>query len=262
MVSSRGIFLQSSYINHACAPNVRRSYIADFIIVRAQTDIAADTELTFGYISCLEPLSVRKEVLRAHKFECHCGVCTAEVRTRSKCLRRRKKLSDLITGMFEGSQRVPLDVYGAIFEELEKTYTSCPTEEPRQALVMPLLNLISATKAGEMWTPVVTLVSRLLFSLGFELVVVLLPGDEGKMDITRWGFLIEELVTVLLDLADAFQALRCDGCRKWAEKSAKMCYKIIYGEDRTWKDVHKGRAEVDLGESRDLKEALVGLSIR
>jgi len=42
-----GIWIISSYINHSCISNCRRSFIGDMQIIRATQDLHADTELVF-----------------------------------------------------------------------------------------------------------------------------------------------------------------------------------------------------------------------
>ena len=75
---SRGIWLRASCINHACNPNVHRSFISDLIILRAQTHIPRDTEVRFDYTSCFESVSQRRQFLSHYGFHCECERCVSE----------------------------------------------------------------------------------------------------------------------------------------------------------------------------------------
>ena len=73
------------------------------MIFRAQKDIPADTELRFGYISCLESYDTRQDMLKKWGFRCECQVCLAEkVYPRAK-IKKRGLIIDEIINNFETS---------------------------------------------------------------------------------------------------------------------------------------------------------------
>jgi len=87
----------TSYINHSCVPNVNRSFIGDFQIVRATRDMAEDTELKWSYLA---PMycnfeGIGRELARWH-INCDCAICT-ENRSLSEPTKKQriKFLSDL-----------------------------------------------------------------------------------------------------------------------------------------------------------------------
>ena len=86
---NRGIWLKASYVNHSCYPTVRRSFIGDMIIFRAQANIPANTELKFGYLSGLEEYDERQEKLRKYGFDCACQICVAEKNTPAANIKER-----------------------------------------------------------------------------------------------------------------------------------------------------------------------------
>ena len=109
---SIGIWVQASYINHSCYPLVRRTYIGDMMIFRAQADIPADTELKFGYLSCLEKYEERQQMLKKWGFECECQVCLAEKDSSQKKIKKRAKIIGEIIEHFEKKSATDIGVYG------------------------------------------------------------------------------------------------------------------------------------------------------
>ena len=117
-----GIWIRASYINHSCYPLVRRTYIGDMMIFRAQADIPADTELKFGYISCLEKYEERQKMLKKWGFQCECQVCLAEKDCSHKKVKKRAKIVEDIIGHFEKNTGTDLGVYG---DRSSHAFTSC-----------------------------------------------------------------------------------------------------------------------------------------
>ena len=116
---------------------------------------------------------------------------------------------------------------------IDRTYTAPSSVEPRLALLSPLLSLIVAANAEDEPVQVMSLTCRLLGALGF---VLELTGQEGEKRfwISRWGFLIDELLLVMMNLVHAFEALGYEGWTRGAEKEAKKCHLIMCGEDSSW----------------------------
>ena len=115
---SLGVWIRASYINHSCYPLVRRTYIGDMMIFRAQADISADTELKFGYISCLEKYEERQKMLKKWGFQCECQVCLAEKDSSHKKNKKRAQIIDDIIGNFEKKTATDLGVYGHCYSTL------------------------------------------------------------------------------------------------------------------------------------------------
>ena len=82
------------------------------MIFRAQANIPADTELKFGYISCLESYEQRQKMLKKWGFQCECQVCLAEKDYSHKKLKKREKVIEEIIGYFEKNTATNLGVYG------------------------------------------------------------------------------------------------------------------------------------------------------
>ena len=82
------------------------------MIFRAQADIPADTELKFGYLSCLERYGERQKMLKKWGFECECQVCLAEKDSSQKKIKKRAKVIGEIIENFEKSSATDFGVYG------------------------------------------------------------------------------------------------------------------------------------------------------
>ena len=72
-----GLWVQSSYFNHACLPNSHRIVLGDMLIVRATRPIRAGEEITQGYLNPDTP--DRADVIKHNwNFVCACALCVAE----------------------------------------------------------------------------------------------------------------------------------------------------------------------------------------
>lgn len=230
---SRGIWIRASYMNHTCNPTVRRSFISDFLILRAQSHIRRDTEIRFDYVSSLAPISHRRRYLSSYGFYCECKRCVSEAETPQEKLEARQVFSNDFERLIVGQARAEYGVCMMMLVAIDATYTAPPSIEPRLALVSPLLNLIVAANTTGMHVTVVSLVSKLLEALGFVLEYDG-DGEEERFEILRWGFFIDEILLVMMDLARAFKALGKEGLGRGAEREAKKCYLITCGKDSSW----------------------------
>ncbi|VFQ86479.1 unnamed protein product [Cuscuta campestris] len=73
-----GLWLLTSFINHSCEPNVRRSHVGDHVLVHASRDIKMGEELTFAYFDVLSPLETRQGKAKSWGFVCKCKRCKIE----------------------------------------------------------------------------------------------------------------------------------------------------------------------------------------
>ncbi|KAK6788823.1 hypothetical protein RDI58_012621 [Solanum bulbocastanum] len=73
-----GLWILSSFINHSCDPNVRRSHVGDHMMIHACRDIKAGEELTFAYFDVFTPFRDREEKAKNWGFVCKCKRCNLE----------------------------------------------------------------------------------------------------------------------------------------------------------------------------------------
>ncbi|CAD6594550.1 MAG: hypothetical protein ASARMPREDX12_009538 [Alectoria sarmentosa] len=225
---SIGIWVRASYINHSCYPLVRRTYIGDMMIFRAQADIPADTELKFGYISCLEKYEERQKMLEKWGFRCECQVCLAEKEYSHKKVKKRAKITEDIIKHFEKNTPTDLGVYNTLLDALDSTYINPSIIEPRKAMVGPIINLISACHSDGLATQLIELTLLMLNALGFETEIT---ATSFKM--TRWGFMVDEVVVALADMCDGYAAANPTLYDDVLEV-AKTAYEIMCGERVSW----------------------------
>ncbi|KAF2845050.1 hypothetical protein T440DRAFT_545688 [Plenodomus tracheiphilus IPT5] len=235
---SCGIWLQASYLNHSCVGNVRRSFIGDMMVVRACRNLAADTELTFAYHSP-DGISFKElqEKLRSWEFTCNCAMCNDARETKSAVFVERKRLQAQLKQLcgLLGSRTFPTKKFERLLNALDATYVRPATEVPRLMLWDPQILLVrfySSTEAGKCmeW------ISKVLSTLGFVFVGADLSNTPFAIDI--WGLVIDHLVEVFVHAMTVFISSRLFNDSKKAEEYAKMAYKIVVGEDCSFKSVH------------------------
>ncbi|XP_020101102.1 uncharacterized protein LOC109719021 [Ananas comosus] len=76
--SGVGLWVLPSFLNHCCAPSVRRLHIDDWVVIHACRDIKAGEEITSAYFDVLSPLDKRREMAKRWGFECECERCRFE----------------------------------------------------------------------------------------------------------------------------------------------------------------------------------------
>lgn len=229
---SIGTWLKASYINHSCHPNVRRSFIGDIMIFRAQTDIPSNTELTFGYISGSESYTKRQAALNNYGFTCTCSICICERDTPSPNIEERAHVSAQIIQSFESP--VPKDIshYFSLVSALSSTYTFAPNLEPRRALLIPLINLMTACQNDNNPSQLLKLGCILLHALGFELHL-----SSTTWRISKWGYLCDDLVLGLSFMWTAYGSVR-PAVVGQVEEATKIAYTIMAGEGASFEGAY------------------------
>ena len=233
-----GMWLKASYINHSCYPTVRRSFIGDMMVWRAQTDIASGTELRFGYISGDQDYAGRQEALGKYGFTCECVICLSEINTPSEKIEERDRVLLEIIKCFENPTPTVIDVYFELIKDMESTYLFPPSQDPRRSLLIPVINLMTVCKAENMPAPLMRLGVTLLQGLGFELYVTL-----SSWRIKSWGYMCDDVVPVLADLLQVCVTVNprlCEGLYK----DLKTAYMIMAGEVESF-DGYYGHARLE-----------------
>jgi hypothetical protein len=99
---SCGVWPLTSYINHSCYSNVRRSFISEMMIVRATQDLPANTELFFWYTQPSDGTSKAKQPNLKHwGFKCNCVICQDFTETEESDLRKRIRLTTDLVNAFQ-----------------------------------------------------------------------------------------------------------------------------------------------------------------
>lgn len=96
--------------------------------------------------------------------------------------------------------------------------------EPRKSMVGPIINLISACHSDGLATQVIELTLRMLHALGFETEIT-----ATSFKVTRWGFMVDEVVVALADMCDGYAAIN-PTLHEDVLEVAKTAYEIMCGE--------------------------------
>lgn len=123
--------------------------------------------------------------------------------------------------------------------------------EPRKSLVGPIINLISACHSDGLATQVIELTLRMLHALGFETDIT-----ATSFKITRWGFMVDEVVVALADMCDGYAAVNLTLYDDVLEV-AKTAYEIMCRERVSWDMTYGSDRRVKLGGSAGRVEDLV-----
>lgn len=123
--------------------------------------------------------------------------------------------------------------------------------EPRKSLVGPIINLISACHSDGLATQVIELTLRMLHALGYETDIT-----ATSFKITRWGFMVDEVVVALADMCDGYAAVNPTLYDDVLEV-AKTAYEIMCGERVSWDMTYGSDRRAKLGGSAGRVEDLV-----
>lgn len=180
--SSAGIWIVASYANHACDGNVSRSFIGDFMIVRACRNIAKDEEILMPYRSPDADFSeTQKYLQKSWKFKCECEICTAEEKSETIQRRHRQGLikeSKTLLNTYTLSttfqpDRATITKAEKLYGKLEATYDKKLFEYvPRLGLVELGRWLCTAYHTGFMPNKVIDTAQRILHNLGYGVSIV------------------------------------------------------------------------------------------
>ena len=234
-----GIWLKASMINHSCYTSVRRSFVGDMMIWRAERDISVDTELHFGYVHSFREYDHRQEQLANYGFACGCELCHAQRNTSNAKLEERDAK---IFEMIECNKRsMPVNSYFTLIQEIEITYDLPPTQEPRLHLIVPIITLMRACKVANDVVALMRLGLIFLRGLGFQVYVT-----NDHWAIMHWGFMADEVVWVLTELIQVFETKEPKLCKD-LYKDLKTAYIITAGEAESFEGfcAQSGLAQVE-----------------
>lgn len=232
---SSGIWTQASYINHCCTSTARRAFIGDMMIVRANCDMEAGTEVTFWYHNPGSDAAADLSTGFNHwGFACDCAICKDGKTTSATVINQRKNMFKQLKNLFHGTVKV--NKIGRLLDDLDKTYTEPANVVPRLDLYDPLLGLAQAYIKQGKPNQAVEWTAKTFVSLGY----VLGGADSSSVAfiIVKWGIIVDVLVLALLQLRETFKTLGLVDKSKQAEDYARLMYKIVVGEDSTFDATH------------------------
>ncbi|KAK4180472.1 hypothetical protein QBC36DRAFT_229583 [Triangularia setosa] len=243
---SLGIWTFASHINHSCTSNAFRSFIGDMMILRANQDLPANAEVTIQYLNPFNP--ERQQVfVKNWAFACDCVMCQDNEQTSDAVVAKRKRLGESLQSMLRlltrrgssssgaGSIASLVRKSSALIAEMEGTYNKPAKEVPRLVVWKGYRDFACALTLGAGANPqkIVELSLRALRSLGFVIEGGSLGTNQGLV-VREWGFIGDGLLDCWMCLKAAYVETRSYELALAAEGYAKVCYKILFGEDETF----------------------------
>ena len=254
-----GMFVKTSYINHSCYSNVRRSFIGDMQIVRATRDITAGAEIFFWYAAPKSDSSYKETQVEFSNwgFKCTCAVCNEKQKTKNSLLRKRSGLLKDFIAALHGSQGLDGAKAERIVVAIEKTYTGPASEIPRLALREPYLHLTRLYSAVGQHSRVISAGLKFLRALGFIIVEKENTGStpESDLEVQQWGLMDDFCIEIWVHLWVAYAHSAPQLCSK-AEGMARTCYKICLGEDETFGETYGEVANGVISGGKNLTEEI------
>ncbi|KAH8725331.1 hypothetical protein GQ44DRAFT_749719 [Phaeosphaeriaceae sp. PMI808] len=237
--SSCGIWTQASYINHSCTSNARRSFIGDMMIVRATQDLEPGTEITFWYKGPEDDDPKRsQEGLKNWNFVCDCAICQDVKETKAAVVAERQKLLDKMKRVCEMStpQGIPTDKVERLLSALNRTYTRPADKVPRLLLCDPQLLLARVYITRNKMIKAIVSVGKVLAAFGF--IIVGADFSPASFRVIKWGAVRDHLVETFLHARTAFLVMGIGEDARRAEDYAKVAYKIVVGEDTSFRSTY------------------------
>ncbi|OQE45954.1 hypothetical protein PENCOP_c001G03916 [Penicillium coprophilum] len=163
-----GIWPYASTINHSCMSNVHRAFIGDIMVIRAATDIPANTELKTWYL--LPAPENQPMDFRHWGFECCCAICVDVKTTESHILKTRVRQRVQIAMALENSlSKLSLARAEMLIECTAETYAHPLEQVSRLGLWGPLTLIAGFYERHKRPDEAVKAVDRALASVGFVL---------------------------------------------------------------------------------------------
>lgn len=211
------------------------------MIVRASCDIKAGSEVTFWYHS--PTVQGSQEKLKHWGFVCGCAICLDTRATDTVVHSKRQKLLGDLHRLCSSSpalRRVEIKKIERLLATLNQSYSQPAKDVPRLLIWEPQMLLVRLYAAQNKTGKVLESAAKVLTSLGFIVVVVGADGSSSSaqttcFEISKWGLLTDSLVETFLHIKAAFTVLGAEIDSARAHKYAKTVYKILVGEDDSFK---------------------------
>lgn len=204
--------------------NAHRAFIGDMMIIRAATDIPANTELTIWYL--LPAPENQPMDFRHWGFECCCAMCADVRATEPRILWTRTRQRDQIAMALENKCRDRAEI---LIEHLAETYPHPLEQVLRLGLWEPLTLIAGVYDNLKQEDEAREAVSRALAAVGF----VIEGGVEGPLVVKKWGLVMDNLVVAWMILGKSLLKVAPESAMQ-AERYARMAYLISVGEEASF----------------------------
>ncbi|KAK6337927.1 hypothetical protein TWF696_001403 [Orbilia brochopaga] len=230
-----GLWIYSSYFNHSCVPNARRSILGDMMIVRAIYDTSANTEMLISYTDIkLDYKSRQAMFANSWGFECKCALCTFESAISGRPLRKRITLMqelDLANTRIGSSRpaRSDLVTMAIKIQQLEDFFTIPSTVVPRHYCSSQLFALSAYLDRINLQAQSTIGLEKALDSLGVRFTRH--PGN--GIEFQNRGYLDADTVRILARLA-ATDAVGDTAIADAWTAATRVAYRVVCGEDESF----------------------------
>lgn len=231
-----GTWLLASRINHSCVGNCRRSFIGDMQIIRATSDLPADTELFHCYRPPL-PLESYEEAqkhLSNWGFTCGCDLCMARKATPSTAIQRRKAIYRKLNTVMNGSAATNVSAALRLLKQLEETYPETEANAVRLELWDPYFALGATLLSTGKPADAVKMIIKGFESLGYSITACPPIGDAkpAQLEVKQWGLSNDYTIWAFLNLFRAYKTLAPELCAT-AKRYVEDAYSMVVGEKET-----------------------------
>jgi hypothetical protein len=212
--------------------NAHRAFIGDMMIIRAATDIPANTELTIWYL--LPAPENQPMDFRHWGFECGCALCADVKATESRILDTRvRQRAQIAMALERSSNQLSLTRAEMLIERLVETYPHPVEQVLRLGLWEPLTLIAGVYESQKRLEEAAKAVNRALAAVGFVLEGSGLKDVEAPFVVKKWGLAMDNLVVALLILCRSFIGVAPENAMQ-VERYARMAYLICVGEDASF----------------------------
>ena len=230
-----GIWLLASRINHSCVGNCRRSFIGDMLILRATTDIPADTELFFAYRhpKPMESYADVQKGLANWEFVCDCKLCADRKATPPEMLKKRETLNKLLVEALNGPGPINAVQARAVLQKMGETYPTTNTCPVRLELWGPYFALGDHSLQNRQLVDGVVMFVKGFEALGFSITARLPHWDtRAAFKVERWGLANVMVPWAFSRFLEIYRELGPELCGRMGHYS-EVAYRMVVGEDVT-----------------------------
>ncbi|KAL8816286.1 MAG: hypothetical protein Q9223_004678 [Gallowayella weberi] len=238
-----GVWLIASRFNHSCLPNVSRSFISDIIILRASTDIPANTEFYINYLSIMDSFPERSRGSEeGWGFQCECRLCVIDRMVEDTGHSQRKRIKDSLLEDLRNEEETSFFKVEIALTALDATYPPPETREgvPRPELAFVMFYIVQAlVHSGVFPEKILQLGMQLLHEMGFRFRHI----EDGAcgFEILQWGLVTPFVVETFWFLTEVMR-----GCEAREEVLACLheglrgAYRICAGEETSFAGIYGG----------------------
>jgi hypothetical protein len=205
------------------------------MVVRATCDMDAGTELVWWYNSPTDSIVAdNKRRLDQWGFKCDCNICQDDRDTSAAMLAERKRLLKQLKQTFDTPGSAKANKAGRLLESMEKTYSKPANEVPRLQFWDPCFAVAQIYVEQNRPEKSLEWIGKTLESIGF--IFTGLDSSSTVFSIVKWGVIVDILIVIFMQARNSFLNVGQLGKASRAEEYARVAYKVVVGEDDTFKD--------------------------